>query len=171
MLRTVYGEDQVIVPWVCEKLKIIDPFPCVTIGVARNDELVAAALYNNMQMNLAGRPNSIEISFVTIDKRWASRAIIGHLLSYPFGQLRVKRAQSTVSKRNKHVRQFLERLGFKYEGTGRQAWPEGGDACVYSMLSGEYFSSPWNIKSGKISTFGPGSARPKCYIGGSDCIQ
>lgn len=143
MLQLVYGQDELIVPWICNQLQIINPHPCVTIGVSSDNRLVAAALYNNLQLDTVKKPMSIEISFVTIDKRWASRVIISSLLGYPFCQLKVKRVHSTVWKKNRNVRQFLERLGFKLEGVGRQAWPHGGDACVYSMLSREYFTGKW----------------------------
>jgi len=168
-MRLIYGQDQIVVPWLCALLDMDIPHPCTSIGIAKDDRIIGGAIYSNQYKNREGKPYSIEISFGTIDKRWASRAIIGALLAYPFCQLRVKRAQSTVSKRNKHVRQFLERLGFTLEGVGRQAWPHGGDACVYSMLSGEFFSSKWNL-NGQVHTFRSSRARPDNYIGSTNQV-
>lgn len=157
MIYLVYGRDDIVVPWICNQLDIRNPGPCAAIGIARDNYLIGAALYNNQQLDAKGNPLSIEISFTTLDKSWASRGNIYALLAYTFVQLKVKRVQSTVAKRDKRVRLFLERLGFTLEGVGRQAWPKGGDACVYSMLSGEFFSSKWNLKRGKISSKCSGS--------------
>ena len=151
-MNLVYGRDDVFVPWICASLNIRNPGPCVSIGIAHHGKIAGAALYNGMQLDHKGKPHLIEMSFATLDKRWANRVIIHGLLSYPFFQLRVKRVQVTVSKRNRTVRAFLKHLGFKYEGTGRLAWLGGGDACVYSLLSNEFFNSKWNLenKRGKI---------------------
>lgn len=157
-MRLVYREDNLMVPWICHQLNIRNPHPCVAIGIERDDRIIAGALYGGMQLDTYGKPFLIEISFASIDTRWATRHNICALLGYPFFQLKVKRVQSTVSKRNKTVRLFLERLGFKLEGVGRQAWVHGGDACMYSMLSGEFFSSKWH-KSGQKFTFGSDTSR------------
>ena len=145
-MRLIYGRDDVFVPWICNQLSIRDPGKCVSIGIADDDRIVGAALYNGLQLDINAKPLLIEMSFATLDKRWCTRAIVFGLLSYPFSQLRVRRVQVTVSKRNRTVRGFLTHLGFKYEGTGRLAWPSGGDACCYSMLSREFFESKWNIR-------------------------
>ena len=145
-MRLVYGRDDIFVPWICAQLKIMKPAPCVSIGIIDAEgQIAGAALYNGFQLDIQGKPLLIEISFATLDKRWCSRAIVFGLLSYPFSQLRVRRVQVTVSKRNRTVRSFLTKLGFIYEGTGRQAWPGGGDCCVYSLLSKEFFASKWNL--------------------------
>jgi len=158
MLGLVYGQDALVIPWICSFLKMNIPKDGVSIGIAKDGRLIGAALYHNYTLTFADKPLFIEMSFGVIDKRWQSRHIINALLGYPFFQLQVKRVQSTVSKRNKTVRLFLERLGFKLEGTGRQAWPQGGDACMYSLLSGEFFSSKWNIR-GQKCTFSSSSTR------------
>jgi RimJ/RimL family protein N-acetyltransferase len=166
----VYGMDRQIAQWVALQLDIRNYDPCVAMGVALNGKIVAGALYNNFHYDSKNRPMTIEISFATIDKRWASRAIIGGLLSYPFDQLKLVRVQSTVSKRNKSVRLFLERLGFKLEGVGRAAWPHGGDACMYSMLRNEFNASKWNIR-GKINAISSCSTRSNNDSSGANSQQ
>jgi RimJ/RimL family protein N-acetyltransferase len=168
--KLIFGQDHILIPWICGQLDMLPPHPCVTIVFADDDKILGCALYHNQQVDTNNRPFMIEISFATIDKGWASRSIISSLLHYPFSQLRVKRVQSTVSKRNKQVRLFLEGLGFKLEGVGRQAWPHGGDAVMYSLLSGEFFSSKWNY-SGKKRTFGPGGTRSSSNIVGTNSEQ
>lgn len=149
MPKLIYGREDVVTPWICDLLKMHIPEHAVSIGIAKDNQLIGAALYHNYTLTGEGNPLFIEMSFGTLDKRWATRQIVSTLLGYPFFQLKVKRVQSTVSKKNKTVRLFLEHLGFKLEGTGRLAWPHGGDALMYSLLSREFFSGKWNIKSGQ----------------------
>lgn len=170
-MHLVYGQDSYVVPWVCGLLDMDIPQLCSSIGISDGFKLIGGAVYSNQYLDRKGRPFSIEISFGTVDKRWATRGNISALLMYPFSQLKVKRAQSTVARRNRHTRQFLERLGFTFEGMGRQAWPAGGDAAVYSMLSGEFFSSKWMTSNRQIGTLSPSSARPSNHIGSADQIQ
>lgn len=150
MPQLVYGQDAIVTPWICNLLKMHVPKDSVSIGISSNNQLIGAALYHNYNIDWAGKPLFIEISFGTIDKTWSNRATIHALFAYPFFQLRVKRVQSTVSKKNRAVRSFLTKLGFKLEGTGRLAWPHGGDCCVYSLLSREFFNGKWCIKKSNV---------------------
>lgn len=152
MLQLVYGHDHIVKPWICSFLRMHVPKDSTCIGIDKDNKLIGAALYHNYNLAHDGKPLFIEMSFGVVDRRWATRHIVGSLLGYPFSQLRVRRVQSTVSKKNKTVRLFLEHLGFKLEGTGRQAWPQGGDAMMYSLLSGEFFSSKWNIRGQVVSS-------------------
>lgn len=136
-MNLVYGRDDVVIPWICHNLQINNPGPCVAIGIAKDNLLIGGALYNNHHLNIYGIPQSIELSFVTIDKHWATRGIVSALLSYPFIQLKVKRVQLTIRKRDMHTRRFVERLGFTLEGVARKAHHTGQDAAVYSMLPHE----------------------------------
>ena len=45
--------------------------------------------------------------------------------------------QATIRRGNRTARRFVERLGFRYEGMAREAWPTGEDAALYSMLRRE----------------------------------
>lgn len=159
MLSLLYGREDLTTPWICAFLKMTVPKDSVSIGIVKDGKIAGGALYHNYNIDHEGKPLFIEMSFGTIDKRSLNRDIIYRLLSYPFFQLRVKRVQSVVSKRNHAVRRFLEKLNFKFEGVGRQAWPHGGDACCYSLLSREFFEGKWNL-NGQKRTFGSGSTRP-----------
>lgn len=165
MLQLVYGQENIVKPWICGLLKMDIPKNSVSIGIARNNELIGAALFHNYNLTHAGKPLFIEMSFGTIDKAWANRAIISALLGYPFSQLKVKRIQSTVSQKNRDVRLFLERLGFKMEGVGRLAWPHGGNAMMYSLLSREFFASKWSMKNRKIDAKCASSTRSNYHSG------
>ena len=135
--QIIMGHDHAIAAWVGNKLGIADFGPCSAIGVTKNGKLIAGAVYGNYHEDIHGRPLSIEVTIVSIDKTWLSRHILSALFGYPFTRLKVRRVQLTTSKRNKKLRTMFERLGFKFEGVLRKAWREGGDAVVYSMLPHE----------------------------------
>lgn len=170
MPQLIFGHDDIIKPWVCTRLDMQIPKDSTAIGIASKDRIIGGAVYHNYTIMTDGSPLFIEMSFATVDKRWAAHGIIRALLGYPFYQLKVKRIQSTVSRKNRDVRLFLERLGFKLEGVGRLAWPQGGDALMYSLLSREFFSSKWH-RIGQINTIGSGSTRPSSDLGGADGQQ
>lgn len=129
----IYGHDKEVAAWAAGRLGLSNYEPCTAIGVEKDGFIVGAALFNNYHPEL-----SIEISLVCLDKRQFTRQNIKKILAYPFIQLRVKRVQATCSKRNKIVRSFLERTGFRLEGISRLGWREGGDAAVYSLIKPDW---------------------------------
>lgn len=155
-MRLVYGANHILVPWICAQLSIGNPGFCQTIGVERGDRIIAVALYNGFRLNFSGKPTCIEMSFATIDKRWATRGNIEALLAYPFQQLKVPRVQLTIAKRNKEARRFVERIGFTLEGIARKAHDDGSDAAVYSLL---WYENKWRMKSGQKSNMRPAPSK------------
>lgn len=155
-MKLIYGQNHILVPWICAQLDIHHPGLCQAIGVEKDGQIIAGCLYNNYRIDNWGKSLSIEISLATIDKRWATRGNIVAMLAYPFHDLRVKRVQLTIAKRNKSVRRFVERLGFTLEGVARKAHEDGTDAAIYSLL---WYENKWKLKerpdNRKISTFGP----------------
>ena len=131
----VAGFDAAVAAWVAGRLGLeADDFgPCTAIGVVLGGELVAGCVFG------AYRPwvPSIEASIAAVTPAWCTRAVLGALFAYPFGQLGVGRLQATTRRDNRRARRFLERLGFSHEGIGRRAWAGGADACVYAMLKEE----------------------------------
>ncbi len=124
-----------------------------SIGVVRDGELIGAFVYNNYAPE-----HSIEMGLTTIDPRWCTRRVLRAAFDYPFHMLRVKRIQATTHRRNRKARDLVQRLGFKFEGIGRKAWPTGGDAAVYSLLRHECrwiddapgdFSDVWMMDHGQ----------------------
>lgn len=135
----VYGQDALIASWVCQQLKI-KPYPdgmYRAVGITHQDMLIGGVVWHNYHEDASGRPQLIEVSLATVDKRWATRHNLRELFLYPFSQLRVKRVQATCHRKAKRVRRTLERLGFHFEGIVREAHPLGGDAAHYSMLQPE----------------------------------
>lgn len=133
----VYGYNRDITGWVYKQLG----FGTVSdddkaIGIVVDDTLIGGVVYNDFRLGKDG-PLSIEMSIATVDKRWINRNNLNALFAYPFIQLNVKRVQATTRADNAAVCRFLARLGFTFEGIGREAHPLGGDVAVYSMLQPE----------------------------------
>jgi RimJ/RimL family protein N-acetyltransferase len=124
----LFDRDQMLARWAGARLGIADFSPCVAIGVARGDGVIAAAIYNNY------RPPNIEITFVTSSPRWASKEAIRAMLRYPFVQLGCARLTAVTPAQNRAARAFLARLGFRQEGVHPDALP-GGDAVSYGLLA------------------------------------
>ena len=131
-IRLVFGHDEYVAKWVQQQFPHITSFdPCAAIGVADDDRLIAGVVYNNYHGHV------IMVSMASTGRQWCNKRIIRVLLAYPFEQLKVRRLEVNVAKRNKHTRKLLERAGFKFEGNRRQAWHDGTDAIQYSMLRHE----------------------------------
>lgn len=132
MICLVTNMSQMVAKWVQSQFPDTPNFaPCTAIGIADDNRLIAGVVYNNY----CG--HTITVSMASTGRRWCNRRTIRALLAYPFEQLKVRRLEANVAKRNKDTRRLLERAGFKSEGKRRQAWPDGSDAIQYSMLRHE----------------------------------
>lgn len=136
MIRTVFGQDEKVAEWVGSKIGNPKFGLYTAIGVVEDGTPIAGVIYSNYFQH-EGKPISIEISCAAIDKRWATREVLRQLFSYPFHQLGLARIQVSIPVESANVRKFNEKLGFKYEGTGRKAHFLGGDMDVLSMLKHE----------------------------------
>jgi RimJ/RimL family protein N-acetyltransferase len=134
--RLVYGRDAEIAEWVSKKIGEPNFGQCTAIGVELDGGIIAGVVYSNY-VEHKGNPISVEISCASVDKKWCTRYNLRALYTYPFRQLRVPRAQVSIPVESKGVVKFNEKLGFKYEGTGRKAHFLGGDMVVLSMLRDE----------------------------------
>ena len=132
-VRLVLGADAVIAAWVGSRIGIADFGPSAAIGIAEGGRLIAGVVYSAWRP----APGSLEMSIAALTPRWCSRGVLAALFGYPFGQLGAGRAQATIRRGNRSARRFVERLGFRYEGMARAAWPTGEDAAVYAMLRHE----------------------------------
>ena len=132
MIRLVTNMSEMVAKWVQSQFPDAPNFaPCTAMGVVDGNKIIAGVVYHNYHNHM------IEASMASISPKWCNRRIGRALLAYPFEQLKVRRFQMTVAKRNKRMRRFLERLGFKPEGRRRAAMPDGSDAIEYSMLRHE----------------------------------
>jgi RimJ/RimL family protein N-acetyltransferase len=109
----------------------------VAIGFRDGEKIVGGIVYENFKRDCYNEPLSISCTIVSLDKRWATRNNIRALFAYPFITLKVRRFEAETAKHNQLSNSILLRLGFSLEGCAREAWPYGGDANLYSILSTE----------------------------------
>lgn len=165
----VYGQDAAVMNWACRQLKL-KPYPeglYRAIGIVHDGRDIGACIWHNYHEDNWGKPLLIEVTLVTVDKRWATRQNIRELFQYPYLQLGVKRVQATCHRKSKRVRSTLSRLGFQFEGIVREAHPQGGDAAHYSMLKPE---CKW-IQSGQKFANSSASTRPNDNGTSANAIQ
>jgi len=99
------------------------------LGVADEDDILAVMVVHAFQR----RFRDCQISMAAKSARWASRATIGALLRYPFGQLGVDRLTTIVASRNGRALKFNEGLGFVREGLCRRGFGDD-DAVILGLL-------------------------------------
>lgn len=136
----IYDKSKELTTWASIQLFGVPDYfgeHATAIGDIRDDKIICVVVYNNFLLKPDGSPLSIEMSIASIDKRWANRHTLRAYFAYPFIQLKLKRAQITSSVNAEGVNSMLKRLGCKIEGLHREAYPMGGDAYSWSMLSNE----------------------------------
>lgn len=67
---------------------------------------------------------------------WVTPGLLKFVLSYPFEQLACNRITCLAHRKNKVMRGYLERMGFKLEGVKRKAL-NGADLMIYGLLRSE----------------------------------
>ena len=126
----LYGFDQQIAKWVAERTKVVNFGPARAIGVVRDGQIVAGAVYSNF------REGNIEASFAADDRRWASRAILRGLFVYPFLQLKCRRLTCIVAADNEKSLKLCTGVGFQIEGRCRRVFGPV-DGIILGMLPEE----------------------------------
>ena len=109
----------------------------VAIGVAEGNELLAVTAYDNFQADAHKEPLGIECSIASVSPRWVNRGTVRGILSYPFCKLGVRRVTCLIGSKNTRSRKFCEGLGFRHEGTAREALGPDEDLLVMGMLRSE----------------------------------
>lgn len=138
-MRLAFGIDEIAAKWVAGKLGVEVERGARALAVLDGPRIIGAVAYQSY------RGCDIEMLCASESRRWLSRDFLGHFFGYPFVQLGVRRVTAIVDKRNKHARQFTERLGWRLEGVVREAL-DGRDACIYGMLRRE---CKWVISNGQ----------------------
>lgn len=95
----------------------------------RGQEARGVILYKNyasgdVEMVCAGEPG------------WVTRPVVKFALTYPFRALGCARITCLAARKNKAMRNYLVRMGFKLEGVKRRAL-EGQDLMIYGLLESE----------------------------------
>lgn len=125
-MRLLFGSDEFVCQWVGERVDA-EVIKGKAIGVIDGERLIAGVAYSNY------RGCDIEMLAASENIRWLSRHRLYSIFAYPFVQLGCLRVTAIVAKKNKRSRSFIERIGFKLEGSHPKAL-DGRDACSYGML-------------------------------------
>jgi RimJ/RimL family protein N-acetyltransferase len=134
MLSLVFEQNPVFSRYAAQKIGVNGFGPHSTIGVFDGDRIVAVIVYSRYD------GHQCEISIATESPTWASRRILAALFSYPFNQLKVKRAGLIIRADNAKSISLATRLGFKRETNEqglRQYCRDGESAHVFGMLKSE----------------------------------
>jgi RimJ/RimL family protein N-acetyltransferase len=133
MKTTVYGKEELILPWVGARIDEDSFSPGATaIGLEENGELIVGVVYDSytgpsISMHVAAEPG----------KRWASKDFLYRCFAYPFIQLECNRVTGLVRVDNIMTQKFDEHLGFVREGIIRRGASDGTDFILYGMLKEE----------------------------------
>ena len=107
--------------------------------VDRHDNLIGGVVFNQYQPQY----RNIEVSFAAIRPNWLTPNLVTGILSYAFDQLDCNRITSLTPKKLRRARQFLQKFGFKHEGTVRRGY--GDDDCIISgLLKSEWQAHRFN---------------------------
>lgn len=95
----------------------------------KGNDAKGVVLYKNytsgdIEMVCAGEPG------------WVTPGLLKFVLSYPFEQLNCNRITCLAHRKNKAMRGYLVRMGFKLEGVKRKAI-NGEDLMMYGLLKGK----------------------------------
>lgn len=138
----VINSPNAVRDWVNARLPRQSVGPCTAIGIVGGDgKPLAGVLYHTLDAaGLSVQPH-VEMTIASESPSWCQRGVLAALFTYPFHQLKARRVTATIARKNKRARKFVERLGFRLEGTLRKGWSAKGrdrdtidDACIYGMF-------------------------------------
>lgn len=117
-------------------------------AVDDDDKFVCTAIFNNFT------PRNIDISFAARGGNWASPKetlrMFNAIFTYIFKIHEASRATALIGHNNQKSIRFVKRLGFKHEGTMRQAYDDNEDLEVFGFLRNEYDTHRWcNVRTAR----------------------
>jgi len=133
------GEKEAMLAWAQERLPVDfgPPALAYTIGVCRDQQLAAVAVYNDF------RKTDMRMSIAADTPRWATKEAIAFLLWWPFGMHpSLRRITAVVQKRNARSRKLVEGIGFRPEGTHLDLF-EDDDGVSYALTRRWWSRSKW----------------------------
>lgn len=142
-MRLLFGSDQLVAQWVAQQIPHMAACPqfppCVATGVvdSQYNPVAGVVFYNHQPLF-----RTIEIACAANTHRWLTRSLIRGIMAYPFDQMKVRRVTALTARDNVDTRRFLEKFGFKLEGTARMGFGDQ-DAMLYGLLDTEWLASPW----------------------------
>ena len=148
MIGIVTNIDDYVRAWVAKRIGINGFGPSTAIGVQRDGQLIAGAVYHDY------RDGQIEASIASDSPRWATRSVLYSLFAYPFIQCDANRLLVTCDESNDKAMKMNKQLGFTPEGILRQMYYPN-DAIIWGMLKDE---CKWITKKetehGKVKSIG-----------------
>lgn len=126
--------------WARAKMGLEGPVgPCHTFSlVDENDEFVAVFIISDNNGHAAC------IHYAAKEGAyWMTPNFINSLMSFVFFMLNLSRLTAPIRAGNKRSRQVAEKYGFVYEGTMRNAFPDGEDCVLLSFLKDEFVNHRW----------------------------
>ena len=126
------SNSEQIMNWIKDRLPEVSPAllgAYMTLGVMKNDELVAACIYYeysgfDMKFSFAAEPNV----------QWATRGVMQSMFAYPFKQLKVDRVTAVTSHENTRAQSVLRRLGFQLEGIIRKGFDGSKNGFLFGAI-------------------------------------
>ena len=143
-ISIVTNIDDYVRAWVAKKIGIRGFGPSTAIGVQRDNQLIAGAVFHDY------RDGQIEASLASSSPRWATRSVLYSLFAYPFIQCDANRLLVTCDESNHKAMKMNRQLGFTPEGILRQMYYPN-DAIVWGMLKDE---CKWIKKTKKELKYG-----------------
>lgn len=129
-MKTFTFDSAIVGPWVCEKAGGMYHPKNPAIGLLDNGVLKVGVYYDGFT------GTSIAMHSRCDDPKTPNREFYRIIFDYPFNQLKVKVVRALVSTNNQKARRIDEKLGWKYETTLVDYFPDG-DGIVYVMRKAE----------------------------------
>lgn len=125
MRKIITGQDDIIGPWVCERIHQAYTEGVISIGYEQDGNIIAGVIYEgyngrSVAMHVAGEGN------------WLSREYLWAVFHYPFEVLKVVKIVAGVSSSNVKAMKLDLALGFIIEATIKDA-AKDGDLNILTM--------------------------------------
>lgn len=134
-MKVLYGDDVNVAKWVAARIPHVTEFGvCSALGVVNDkNQPVAGIVFHDYQPTCG----TIQISMAADTPKWATRAIIKELLSYPFKQLKVRKVWTATPLKNSRAIRFNKGIGFKQEAVLSHQF--GNDHAVICRMFNKQF--------------------------------
>ena len=132
MISIVTNIDDYVKAWVAKRIGINGFGPSTAIGVQKDGQLIAGAVFHDYRP----KNGQIEASIASDSPRWATRSVLYSLFAYPFIQCDANRLLVTCDESNDKAMKMNKQLGFTPEGILRQMYYPN-DAIIFGMLKNE----------------------------------
>jgi hypothetical protein len=124
--RLIFGCDGIVGNWVAGKIGGHYNGEGKTIGIVRDELLIAGAIYE------LWNGVSIAMQIAASEPNWLTRSALWVLFDYPFNQVGAAKILAFISQANLRSQRLAKHAGFIEETRITKACP-GGDLLVYTM--------------------------------------